>query len=191
MTSRTHDNFRHNFWTWVDPPPPFEQCSKKLHFSLAMASLSVYKCFQRPWSGGVFHINYEWLSSYIFYLTKGNTHWEMYLMYLIFSKTLTPLSGKCSLIRTKSQIILTPYKNIVSAGVMSYCKSRRTSHHDPDNSPQQKDLLTSVHNILLYINSTAAFNVVMVERCCWFSSHFSSYSNRILWIWKQSCDISK
>ena len=20
MTSRTHDNFRHNFWTWVDPP---------------------------------------------------------------------------------------------------------------------------------------------------------------------------
>ena len=21
MTSRTHDNFRHNFWTWVDPPP--------------------------------------------------------------------------------------------------------------------------------------------------------------------------
>ena len=41
MTSRTHDNFRHNFWTWVDPPPPpFEQCSKKLHFSLAMASLT-------------------------------------------------------------------------------------------------------------------------------------------------------
>ena len=21
MTSRTHDNFRHNFWTWVWPPP--------------------------------------------------------------------------------------------------------------------------------------------------------------------------
>ena len=39
MTSRTHDNFRHNFWTWVDPPPPFEQCSKKLHFSLMSASL--------------------------------------------------------------------------------------------------------------------------------------------------------
>ena len=40
MTSRTHDNFRHNFWTWVDPPPPFEQCSKKLHFFERGASLS-------------------------------------------------------------------------------------------------------------------------------------------------------
>ena len=149
-----------------------------------------YKCFQRPWSGEVFHINYDWLSSYIFHLTEGtkNTHWEMYVMYLIFSKRLTNLSRKLSLIRTMSQKIRAPYTNIVSAGVMSYCKSRRTSHHDPDNSPQQKDLLTSVHNILLYIN---AFNVVVVETCCWFSLHFTSYSNRILWIWKQSCDISK
>ena len=40
MTSRTHDNFRHNFWTWVDPTPPFEQCSKKLHFFETMASPS-------------------------------------------------------------------------------------------------------------------------------------------------------
>ena len=39
MTSRTHDNFRHNFWTWVDPPLPFEQCSKKLHFFETKASL--------------------------------------------------------------------------------------------------------------------------------------------------------
>ena len=46
MTSRTHDNFRHNFWTWFDPhPPPFEQCSKKLHFSLAMASLIIVILF--------------------------------------------------------------------------------------------------------------------------------------------------
>ena len=65
-----------------------------------------------------------------------------------------------------SQKIRAPYTNIVSAGVMSYCKSRRTSHHDPDNSPQQKDLLTSVHNIPNYISSTAAFNVVVVETCC-------------------------
>ena len=40
MTSRTNDNFRQNFWTWVDPaPPPFEQCSKKLHFFEMGASL--------------------------------------------------------------------------------------------------------------------------------------------------------
>ena len=29
MTSRTHDNFRHNFWTWVDPPPPVWTMFKK------------------------------------------------------------------------------------------------------------------------------------------------------------------
>ena len=29
MTSRTHDNFRHNFWTWVDPPPPVWTLFKK------------------------------------------------------------------------------------------------------------------------------------------------------------------
>ena len=40
MTSRTNDNFRQNFWTWVDPPPPFEQCSKKLHFFERKASLT-------------------------------------------------------------------------------------------------------------------------------------------------------
>ena len=114
----------------------------------------------------------------------------MYVMYLIFSKTLTPLSGKCSLLRTKSQKILTPYKNIVSAGVMSYCKSRRTSHHDPDNSPQQKDLLTSVHNILNYINSTAVLMWSWLKHAV-DSVHISYHSNRILWIWKQSCDISK
>ena len=84
-----------------------------------------YKCFQRPWSGEVFHINYDWLSSYIFHLTEGtkNTHWEMYVMYLIFSKRLTNLSRKLSLIRITSQKIRAPYTNIVSAGVMSYCKS--------------------------------------------------------------------
>ena len=151
-----------------------------------------YKCFQRPWSGEVFHINYDWLSSYIFHLTEWtkNTHWEMYVMYLIFSKTLTNLSDKCSLIRTVSQKILAPYKNIVSAGVMSYCKSRRTSHHDPDNSPQQKDLLTSVHNILNYINSTAVLMWSWLKHAV-DSVHISYHSNRILWIWKQSCDINR
>ena len=28
MTSRTHDNFRHNFWTWVDPPPVWTMFKK-------------------------------------------------------------------------------------------------------------------------------------------------------------------
>ena len=44
MTSRTNDNFRQNFWTWVDPPPPFEQCSKKLHFFEMGASLICPVC---------------------------------------------------------------------------------------------------------------------------------------------------
>ena len=29
MTSRTHDNFRHNFWTWVWPPHPVWTMLKK------------------------------------------------------------------------------------------------------------------------------------------------------------------
>ena len=37
-------NLQHSFWTWVwSPPPPlFEQCSKKLHFSYGTASLTLY-----------------------------------------------------------------------------------------------------------------------------------------------------
>ena len=34
--------FEHGFDP-PSPPPPFEQCSKKLHFSLAMASLIVIR----------------------------------------------------------------------------------------------------------------------------------------------------
>ena len=62
MTSRTHDNFRHNFWTWVDPPPPFEQCSKKLHFFERGASLIgwshlgslIVKNLRQPWPMHIF-----------------------------------------------------------------------------------------------------------------------------------------
>ena len=32
MTSRTHDNFRHNFWTWVDPPPVWTMFKKTALF---------------------------------------------------------------------------------------------------------------------------------------------------------------
>ena len=32
MTSRTHDNFRHNFWTWVDPPPRLNNVQKNCTF---------------------------------------------------------------------------------------------------------------------------------------------------------------
>ena len=32
MTSRTHDNFRHNFWTWVDPPPCLNNVQKNCTF---------------------------------------------------------------------------------------------------------------------------------------------------------------
>ena len=32
MTSRTHDNFRHNFWTWVWPPPVWTMLKKTALF---------------------------------------------------------------------------------------------------------------------------------------------------------------
>ena len=102
MTSRTHDNFRHNFEHGLTPPPPpFEQCSKKLHFSLGMASLTVslkYLCFlygfptglvkddlhynlQKggcPW-GGVDHYCHK-----VFLLSTNVNSFEILILYRIF-----------------------------------------------------------------------------------------------------------
>ena len=89
MTSRTNDNFRQNFWTWGDPPPPFEQCSKKHHFSPTMASLnwlsssfiSSEECFGglndlrtlRPWD----------LVRITLLLGRKQGHWNKFLLYII------------------------------------------------------------------------------------------------------------
>ena len=40
MTSRTNDNFRQNFWTWVDPPPRLNNVQKNITFPPGWLPLS-------------------------------------------------------------------------------------------------------------------------------------------------------
>ena len=51
MTSRTHDNFRHNFWTWVDPPPfwtMFKKTSLFLHVGFPKSHVLPEEAFVLP-----------------------------------------------------------------------------------------------------------------------------------------------
>ena len=141
MTSRTHDNFRHNFWTWVDPPPVWTMFKKtalflgegipKSEWQNAKEALSklknsriVIKCLRKMLSDRRgFQGNREWESD----------GWSLFLLF-IYGFWVSSISSLClcavswfysSILVTNSYFHL--YISMISPSIL-YFSSNHISH---------------------------------------------------------------